>query len=66
MSKLSEKEIAYKNGRHDERKKIIDTLEQWQSKLITDSKDMDETNRYLLAIFIEHIELKVTELRAKL
>jgi len=54
--KLTDKEIAYRRGRDDEKKKLIDELVRWKLNLLEDAKDMDQLNREVLSYFIEAID----------
>ena len=62
MSKLSEKEIAYRRGRDDEKKKLIDELLRWQLHLLKEAKDMDQLNLEVLLEFVQAIETQLTRM----
>jgi hypothetical protein len=64
--KLNDKEIAYRRGQKDERQKMIDTLNMWQSNLIRDAQDENDTTKILLSIFIDSIGEKIRELESTL
>ena len=62
MSKLSEKEIAYRRGRDDEKKKLTDELLRWQLHLLKEAKDMDQLNREVLLEFVQIIDAQLTRM----
>jgi hypothetical protein len=60
--KLTDKEIAYRRGRDDEKKKLIDELVRWKLNLLNDAKDMDQVNRELLLYFVEAIDSQLEKM----
>jgi len=60
--KLTDKEIAYRRGRDDEKKKLTDELVRWQLHLLKDAKDMDQVNRDLLLHFVQVINTQLKKM----
>lgn len=62
---LSDKEIAYRRGRDDEKKKLVDELRRWHLQLLIDAKDMDELNREVLLYFVDAIDQQLLQMGAR-
>jgi hypothetical protein len=66
MSKLNEKEIAYKKGRDDERKKLIRKLESKATELTKDYESLEGAQLVAASAFTDYILKVLRELDAKL